>query len=195
MPVIQLTATLGAEHALSDGRLIPFTASPRVSATPLRTGDRAWIDAELVGVRGAWVIVQHRDFSFEIWSSHMEQVPSHLLPEGHTVGRVPWRLWVVAAAEPIAWLDDASGEVDCTRYASEVAPQAPVDLCGFLAGLPRLAPPSSRSGVEPARPRPPGARNDLPTGQVRAGEASLRGFTASHSGSDAVAVVFSVEQR
>lgn len=195
MPVVHLTATLGAEHALSDGRLVPFTASPRVSATPLRSGDRAWIDADALGARGAWVIAQHRDFSFEIWSSHADPIPSHLLPDGHTVGRVPWRLWVVAAAEPVGWLGDAPSEVDCTRYASEIAPQTPTDLCGFLAGLPHLAPPAPRGGAAPDRPRPPGARNDLPTGQVRAGEASLRGFAASHRRPDAAAVVFSVEPR
>ncbi len=195
MSKIQLAARLGAEHALSDGRFVPFTATSRVSATPLRAGDRVWLDLDAPGASAAYVVAQRRDFTFEVWAAFPDAVPHRAFPSGHVVDVAPWKLWVIAAAAPVAWLTDVSGALDCSAYASAIAPEAPTDRCGYLAGLHRLAPPAVRAPAPTDRPTRPGAGASLPTGDVQADGASLRGFSASHARAGEVAVSFSIDAR
>ncbi len=184
---LELVAVLGAEHALSTG-FVPFTATSRVKATPLRVGDRVWLELESPEAGAAYVIAQARDGAFEIWWNHVGAPPRRAFPKGFTAPSVPDFLWVVASDRPVSWLDGVHGAVDCSSGMGRIAPESPTDLCGYLSGLHRLAAPLPRSAEVAAARRP--------TSEVHTAQgSSLRGFSGSYAREGAVAVRFEVEPR
>lgn len=176
---LELSATLGAEHRRHDGTWRAFTATSRVTATPLAAADRIWIDAQVPAAERVYVITQSREGA---WGVLHRGNPGLTPPLEISV--VPWRVWVLATAKPVDWLEGADA-FDCAEYRTQLAPEVPTEACGFLAGLHRLA---------PARPRTPKTRLAVAEFDTAEGT-TLRGFHAEHSRPDQVAVSFDVDNR